>query len=385
MRYLNYVIIIPINYEGEICDMGTWDKLKNTVNKDSLYLKELKENDIPLVMYGCGDSGIALLNYLKNEGIEVKKIVIDDAYYSNDKYENIEIIKISEIPNIYLKFNVIIGFVNYTLAKQRLSDLQHVNKVFCFSNPYLYLKNYDITWDYVYENKQDFFDAYQLMADDKSRELFVAYLNTRMNKDAEYLFGLSGDKTYFNNDIVALTEEEIFVDCGAYNGDSLKIFLKNSNFKYKYIYAFEPDDKNFNKLAEFCESEKIERISNIKKGVWSETKTLEFLCDANQESSIVNGACNTSKIEVDSLDNMIGEEPVTFIKLSVQGSEEEAILGAKNLIQREKPVIAATIFMKKDALIKLSNLIKKIEPRYQLYLRCEEPFFARVILYAIYK
>ena len=103
----------------------------------------------------------------------------------------------------------------------------------------------------------------------------------------------------------------------------------------------------------------------------------------NQELEISTDAvCSDTIIEVDSLDNILKENKITFIKLSVQGAEEKAILGAKKILMRWNPTLAITIFMKPDALIKIPKLIKEINPKYKLFLRCEEPFFARVILYA---
>jgi hypothetical protein len=68
--------------------------------------------------------------------------------------------------------------------------------------------------------------------------------------------------------------------------------------------------------------------------------------------------------------------------MSVQGAEKEAIMGAANILVCQEPKLAITIFMKPNSLIEIPKLIKKINPNYKIYLRCEESFFARVILYA---
>jgi ribonuclease HII len=51
-----------------------------------------------------------------------------------------------------------------------------------------------------------------------------------------------------------------------------------------------------------------------------------------------------SQIEAVSLDECLGNEKVSFIKMDIEGSEYEALLGAKNIIMRDKPKLADVLY-----------------------------------------
>lgn len=42
-----------------------------------------------------------------------------------------------------------------------------------------------------------------------------------------------------------LSTDEVFVDCGAFTGDSISSFIDAVKGKYKSVLAFEPDTKNY--------------------------------------------------------------------------------------------------------------------------------------------
>lgn len=54
----------------------------------------------------------------------------------------------------------------------------------------------------------------------------------------------------------------MFVDGGAFDGDTINGFLQFTQGKFKYIYAFEPDTHNYNKLA-ICIYHKFEDLWKI--------------------------------------------------------------------------------------------------------------------------
>lgn len=351
--------------------------------RDEEIVETIKKSESPIYIYGCGDSGTALYDYLNAMKIYIDAFIIDDEFFSCDKYREVPVKKLSEVNNSGVKINVLIGFANYHIGLDKLKNVKNINNIFCISNPYQYLFKQDLDLEFYNKYEAEFDNSYRLLKDNLSKSIMTAYLNTRINRDYEFLMPYSGSKTYFNNDIITLTDNESYVDCGAYNGDSVEKFIKSVNGNYYKIFAIEPDIKNFNELKQNISGE---NICLVNRGVWCEDAELGFVNEGQQEFSINRETGETQKnIRVSTLDNIIGEERVTLLKLSVQGAEVEAILGAQKILKKWEPAIAITIFMKPDALIKIPHAIKKINSRYQFYLRCEEPFFARVILYAVTK
>ncbi len=50
------------------------------------------------------------------------------------------------------------------------------------------------------------------------------------------------------SDIIKLTSKEVFIDVGAYNGDTMREFLDVTNKYFSNIIAYELDKNNFGKL-----------------------------------------------------------------------------------------------------------------------------------------
>ena len=171
-------------------------------------------------------------------------------------------------------------------------------------------------------------------------------------------------------------KNEIFVDGGAFDGDTIRGLMKLSEEKgvYKHIYAFEPDPQNYLKLRKFVSD--YPNITCYKKGLYSRETTLEFLSGAGMESSVNefvierDADCRqfeTINIEVCSIDNVV-KDRVTYIKMDIEGSEIEALRGGENTIRRYKPKLAISIYHNTEDLWEIPLYIKEIVPDYKLYV-----------------
>ena len=62
--------------------------------------------------------------------------------------------------------------------------------------------------------------------DDKSKESFIAYLKSRYFNDWTYIQAHICQNMYFP-DFIKINNQEIVIDCGAFDGDTLKLFVNN--------------------------------------------------------------------------------------------------------------------------------------------------------------
>lgn len=175
-------------------------------------------------------------------------------------------------------------------------------------------------------------------------------------------------------------EKEIFVDGGAYDGTSSLEFINwCGDDQKKSIYVWEPDAI----AREIC-SERLKETDAeykiISKGLWDKSETLRFDMLGNSCSSISEKG--EEIIEADSIDHVI-KEPVTFIKMDIEGSEYHALLGAKNMIIKHKPRLAISVYHKPEDLWELPYLIYELNPTYEFYLRHYSLDSNEVVLYAI--
>ena len=58
-----------------------------------------------------------------------------------------------------------------------------------------------------------------------------------------------------------------------------------------------------------------------------------------------------------------------FIKLDIEGAEQDAIDGAKNTIRKYKPILAICIYHKAEDWYKIPEKVLEIEKDYDIYLR----------------
>ncbi|OON92906.1 MAG: hypothetical protein ATN32_09255 [Candidatus Epulonipiscium fishelsonii] len=186
------------------------------------------------------------------------------------------------------------------------------------------------------------------------------------NADNIWTFDYFTPHQYFD-DIVNLSPNEVFVDLGGLDGETSIEFAKRTNYTYKQIYIFEPDPINYEKTINNINNLNLKNVEVFNLGGWSEKDTLSFASNGTGQSKIDNKG--TYKINVDSLDNVLGDTPVTFIKMDIEGAELEALIGAAEIIKKYKPQLAISIYHKPTDIFEIPLYIKSLVPEYKLYIR----------------
>jgi FkbM family methyltransferase len=177
-----------------------------------------------------------------------------------------------------------------------------------------------------------------------------------------------------------ISEDEIFADCGFFNGDTAESYIKDAGGKFKKYYGFEPNAKNIAQVKPEIKNDP--RIEITQAGVYSYCTTLMFNDEHADASSFeMKGAGNT-EVPVVSLDAFFADkEKPTFIKMDIEGSEMAAILGAKCLIRDYKPKLAICLYHKPEDMIEIPKLIREIMPEYQMILKQHSGINGDTLLY----
>lgn len=174
------------------------------------------------------------------------------------------------------------------------------------------------------ENKRRKEKCRCLLYDEKSREIYDTIISFRISHNYRKRPVYSRSDQYFPKDIIVLENNEVFVDCGAYNGDTVKQFIKQTKNKYKRIIAFEPDHKNINSLKKVSGN-----IVIVDAAVWSCDTTKSFKYGNGSGSHINNNVfLEHDLVKTKAIDNVKECENASFIKMDIEGSEYDALLGA---------------------------------------------------------
>lgn len=189
-------------------------------------------------------------------------------------------------------------------------------------------------------------------------------------------------KQYFDLQAMPHSTEEVFVDVGALNGDTSKLFIKWSQGKFEHIYCFEPDERNIDKCKDSLATELDNgKVTLIPKGAWNKTGKMSFVQQANGTSMI--GDAGEESIDTITMDEALIGKNVTFIKMDIEGAEYPALQTAEDVIKNDKPKLAISVYHCPEDIIRIPELILGYNPEYKLYLRHYSPFENETILYAI--
>ncbi len=217
-------------------------------------------------------------------------------------------------------------------------------------------------------------NCFDLLYDYKSKlvyqKLIFAYFAGFIeSKELEY-----ETKAYFSHPMLSEKRQmETFVDCGAYTGDTLKLFIDFSKGKFRRYIAFEADKCNYEKLVKVAKQLQQQWLLPETKfqlnccAVSDRIGTLCYIRDAVGEglgtrvvhtSELKNDVC-----EVTSLDKFI-KKPYSFLKADIEGFEYRMICGAREGIRKYHPLIAISIYHTVVDMYSILLLIHEIEPKY---------------------
>ncbi len=370
-----------------------------------------KENHI--YIYGDGEYAEHVISEVNRWGLKVEKILVSQEYKSRDSLLEFQIQVFEE----FIKKNEdeIVILAGYDVSKhrdldQKILSNKCVKKIYAlngcnilFANHFKWsysgielLDNYyeglivrDLNYQYYKENEQKYQQTYDWLCDDKSQRVMTLYLDGHINLPAFPMLAewerSDAENQYFPDDIIALNDKEVFVDCGAYTGDTLEDFSRRVQ-GFKRYYALEPDERRCHDIYEVINKIGGENVVYYKVGAWDKKDTLYFSQDKACGEVVGDVVGGEMCITVDSIDNIVDkEDKVTFVKMDIEGVELPALRGAESVIKRDKPTLAICVYHKREDLITIPQYIKELVPEYDLFLRCHFPYASELVLYAVYR
>jgi len=336
----------------DIEKLSVWEFLQNT-----------KE---PIIMYGTGNGADKVFEVFNELNIKVTGVTASDGFVRDRYFHNFKVTPISEYLEKYEKFTVVVTFGSS--RPEVIEGIKNLGKKQTVLVPAVpVIENEIFDRKFLTENEEKLNEAYLLLADEKSKEVFKNYVNFQFSGKLNYLFNMeSGISDAFNN-YLKLGENESFIDIGAYRGDTVEQFLHYTNKEYKNILALEPDKKTFNKLALNCKD--LKNFEAINGAVTNTLGTVEFTNAAGRQSTIGSGV----EIPAFTLDKLSEKFTPTYIKIDAEGAEIDILNGGENLIRAHKPKIKIATYHKNRDIFEIPILLKKLNENYKIYM-CHHPY-----------
>jgi len=236
----------------------------------------------------------------------------------------------------------------------------------------------------VYEERELVTAAFHLWADDRSRDQYLRQIRYRALGDYLGMTAPDRETSYFPGSLYSLRTDEVFVDCGAYDGDTIRELLRRCGNAFARIVAVEPDAANFVAIERYLKGlhpEVARRIQVHLCAVADRTGQICFSSGGDTGSAISAGA--DTLVDAARLDDLIRDVAPTFIKMDIEGAEVDALNGARRLITWYHPLLAICLYHRQNDLWRIPLLIHSIHPGYRFFLRAHEADGWQTVGYAI--
>jgi|GEM_PF-715512 len=219
----------------------------------------------------------------------------------------------------------------------------------------------------LHDHADDFIWLYERLADYRSRYTLFALVNNwygfvfnDLDRCRERIF-----REYFDLDVIQCGPDEVFVDLGAFTGDTVIDYIATYGLCYKRIYCYEITPETFRLLQE--NTRLMPNIVLCNRGAGEKSGDMYLSVNPHASANRVAGE-GKIKVPIVAIDEDVNE-PVTFIKMDIVGSEQKALLGCRGHIMSERPKLAISVHHTSEDIWKIPRMIEEICPGYLFYLR----------------
>lgn len=221
-----------------------------------------------------------------------------------------------------------------------------------------------------------------VFSDQRSLEVFDTILERALggSTDIGIMPSICDPSQYFAPDVIRLSEQECYVDVGAYDGDTVAHFISVTQGQFERIDAFELDPINYRQLTKNIERlPHRDRIRAFNVGIWDSECDINFSVGKSQ--STVGAGENSAHVVP--LDAVMNDQRVSFIKMDIEGAELHALKGAQSTIMTQQPKLAICVYHHISHLWEIPLYIRQIAPNHQLFLRHYTNLEYETVCYAI--
>lgn len=364
-------------------------------------MKHIDRNNIPAelysmpaVIYGGGYTGRLIIELLTQNGVQIKCIIDDNERLQKTYIENIEVISFQQFKEYSQKFDQTAVIITTIYGKAVLKKLQSLDGISVYELYDWYMDlsgNKNRVEEYIQDvDKIENMKAQVRLlkgglADEKSRSTLEGIIHYLDTKDINVLFEVCvEDEQYFIPEIKKAIKNPLhIIDAGAYRGELLQN-LENNDIAIEKWYCFEADKENFKYLQEQSKNNKLKDGQQvcINKGLWSKSGQLYFESGKGTASKIVPYETK-NVIDVVSIDEYLEGVRCNFIKMDIEGAELPALQGGIELIRKERPILAISIYHSLDDFWQIPEYLMQELDNYRYYIRHHSLIFCETVLYGI--
>ncbi len=362
------------------------------------FVSKIKSNS-KIAIYGAGLSGVGLKKYIEENRQDIEILFYVDSFKTGEE-DGLKIVNLGELEQYKNSIDLLI------VATTR--DFYELEVLFEYLEiPYLgisrEIEQYYRTREYESKQKQ----ALNVFKNEEDRKLYQLVWDWRNAKNRDELLGYVrenhgliryGQPGNYNKHYLEYINKnaiKTIFDAGVCNGAQFFAFKKHFP-NLEHIYGFEPMYEEFKKVHYDQFIQKMPEVEIVPLALWSATEKLSFIEKSSwQSASHVKGVAdykvsfaddNVVTIQATSIDDFKKAnniEKVDFIKMDIEGSEPNALKGAINTINSDRPQLAVSIYHGLGDFVNIPLYLNEVLTDYTLRLGHYSCSHLETVLYAI--
>lgn len=334
-----------------------------------------------VVLYGGGNGADKVLDRCIELGIEVRGIFASDGFTQKSdgrrrQFRSMTVLSLAELEAAYPENDYVVLLCFGSPLPDVIETVARVAQ-----RHELYVPDMPVTDDgrvldaALCDRYSDRISAARaLLADEASRTLYDRLISARLSGSLSELLAAACDESE-RWSTLRPESYRVAADLGAYNGDTARKLLGVSP-ALERLYTFEPDSRTRRRLERTVSELGSEypdcRIETTAAAAWSTDGTLAFTAHGNRGSGGFRPPAPTDReedvIAARSVDSVLGDGDIDYIKYDVEGCEREALLGSVDAIRRCRPDLRISLYHRPCDMWELPLLLHDICPDYRMRL-----------------
>ena len=324
--------------------------------------KHIKNSKKPVYIYGMGDGCEKILSVMEQKGIKPDGIFASDDFARGKLFHGYEVKSLSYVEQNESDFMAVLAFgTNLPEIMERIDGIAKRHEVIAPDVSVIGEGHFEKACflDNFYRAEK----AYSLLCDEQSRKVFENLSAFKITENTEFLRKIFTE-TKEAYELLNLSENEIYCDLGAYNGDTVKDFCSYTNGIYRKIYALEPERNNFQKCVR--NTFDLDNIEYHNAAAAEKDSCIGFSSKAGRQAQADK---NGKLISARSLDSVLAGRECTYIKYDVEGADFRALQGSIQTIRRYSPKICTALYHRPYDYIDMPLYINDINSDYSFFMR----------------
>lgn len=340
------------------------------------------------IIYGAGHNGRIIYELLDDLGVPIEAFYDDDVTRWGETYCGEKILSQKQFELLDRNSSNIIISSIYTEKMAHKLERYGFKKVYTALDKLLEVASGHLKFS-EYQGNQAYLEKIEklirLSEDIKTRQYFEiikqSVLEGKPKKEIIDLCCL--EEQYFLDSFLGELKGLNFIDGGAYTGDTIREALERKIGLAK-IYCFEADNDNFNKLQNYvksCSSLQCNDCVCEHYALWDSCAMIGMR--RSGYNACVDIAGKKAVVPTITIDKYFENIHIGFVKMDIEGAERRALEGGMNVLKRDRPLLAISIYHSLDDIIEIPQILMQQLPDYHFMVRSHSNTYSEAVLYGV--